>query len=599
MIRFAFYGRVSTEDQQDPQASRNWQRTRANSLIDGHGAIREEYFDVGLSRSIPWKRRLQASRLLAAMKDPERSFDAVVIGEPQRAFFGNQYGLTYPVLQHYGVALWVPEVGGAIDPESEAHDLVMSVFAGMSKGERNRIRIRVRTAMAAQAQIEGRFLGGRPPYGYQLTDAGPHPNPAKAADGRRLQALEPDPITGPIVQRIYAEYLAGYGIFAIAQRLTADGVLSPSAADPGRNRHRSGDAWSKSALRTILTNRRYTGRQVWNRQRKQESLIDVEDVGLGHQTRLAWNPSDVWVVSDEVAHPALVAPEVFEQVQRRLASRSPRTPRESGGRVRRPYALRGLVRCSECGRKMQGTWNHGRAHYRCRFPSEYALVNRIEHPAAVYLREDAVVEPLDAWLAAAFDPGALARVLAEVDEGPVADTADEASRRELAECDRLLARHRAALEAGADAQTVAEWTRDVRRRRAVAEASLRARPAGRRSKLGPEEIATLVDGLGGLITVLREADTNHKCELYQELGVSMTYQYRDRAVRVDVEPRMPVDLTVVSEGGLEPPRPYRALAPQASASAIPPLGPAHQSLAHRLLPPPTGPAVVGTSGDQR
>jgi DNA invertase Pin-like site-specific DNA recombinase len=57
----------------------------------------------------------------------------------------------------------VPEVGGPIDPANEAHDLVMSVFGGMSKAERNRIKIRVRTAMEAQARIEGRFLGGRPP----------------------------------------------------------------------------------------------------------------------------------------------------------------------------------------------------------------------------------------------------------------------------------------------------------------------------------------------------------------------------------------------------------------------------------------------------
>src|SRR5262245_33071767 len=35
----------------------------------------------------------------------------------------------------------------------------------MSKGERNRVQIRVRSAMA-QAQMEGRFLGGRPRYGY-------------------------------------------------------------------------------------------------------------------------------------------------------------------------------------------------------------------------------------------------------------------------------------------------------------------------------------------------------------------------------------------------------------------------------------------------
>jgi site-specific DNA recombinase len=161
-VRFAFYGRVSTEDNQDPEASRNWQLTRARALIDKHGSVVEQFFDVGQSRLIPWKRRPEAARLLAAIKaGPE--FDAVVIGEPQRAFCGNQYGLTYPILQHYGIALWVPEVGGSIDPESEAHDLVMSVFGGMSKGERNRIKIRVRAAMRSQTEIEGRFLGaGRP-----------------------------------------------------------------------------------------------------------------------------------------------------------------------------------------------------------------------------------------------------------------------------------------------------------------------------------------------------------------------------------------------------------------------------------------------------
>ncbi len=245
MIQFAFYGRVSTEDHQDPEASRNWQLARAQALIERHGRVVAEFFDVGQSRSIPWKRRPQAAALLEALRNPERGFDAVVIGEPQRAFYGNQYGLIFPVFVHYGVGLWVPEVGGAIDPQSEAHDLMMSVFGGMSKGERNRIKIRVRSAMAAQAQVEGRFLGGRPPYGYRLVDAGLHPNPAKAAEGKRLHRLEPDPITAAAVRRIFDEYLTGRGMFAIAEALTRDGVPSPSAHDPARNRHRCGVAWSK------------------------------------------------------------------------------------------------------------------------------------------------------------------------------------------------------------------------------------------------------------------------------------------------------------------------------------------------------------------
>jgi hypothetical protein len=120
-----------------------------------------------------------ASELLEALRNPDRGFGAVVIGEPQRAFYGNQFSLIFPLFEHLGVELWVPEVGGPLDQNNEAHDLVMSVYGGMSKGERNRIKVRVRSAMAAQAAVEGRFLGGRPPYGHQLADAGPHPIPPR------------------------------------------------------------------------------------------------------------------------------------------------------------------------------------------------------------------------------------------------------------------------------------------------------------------------------------------------------------------------------------------------------------------------------------
>ncbi|HEX9357126.1 MAG TPA: hypothetical protein VF933_25320, partial [Streptosporangiaceae bacterium] len=88
------------------------------------GVIVAEYFDVDKSRSIPPARRPQASLLLAELANPARGFDAVVVGEPQRAFYGNQFGNTFPLFEHHGVPLWVPEVGGPIDQANEAHDMI-------------------------------------------------------------------------------------------------------------------------------------------------------------------------------------------------------------------------------------------------------------------------------------------------------------------------------------------------------------------------------------------------------------------------------------------------------------------------------------------
>ena len=46
-LRFAFYGRVSTEEYQDPVSSRRWQFDFAAELVTGHGRIVAEFFDVG------------------------------------------------------------------------------------------------------------------------------------------------------------------------------------------------------------------------------------------------------------------------------------------------------------------------------------------------------------------------------------------------------------------------------------------------------------------------------------------------------------------------------------------------------------------------
>jgi hypothetical protein len=73
-LRFAFYGRVSTEDWQDPVTSRARQLVQAQALVAEYVRITGEYFDAGQSRVLPWARRPQAAALVAAMADPGRGF---------------------------------------------------------------------------------------------------------------------------------------------------------------------------------------------------------------------------------------------------------------------------------------------------------------------------------------------------------------------------------------------------------------------------------------------------------------------------------------------------------------------------------------------
>ena len=69
----------------------------------GNGRIVAEFFDVGQSRMLAWARRPQAAALVAALADPERGWDAIVIGEYERAFYGGQYASMAPLFEHYGI----------------------------------------------------------------------------------------------------------------------------------------------------------------------------------------------------------------------------------------------------------------------------------------------------------------------------------------------------------------------------------------------------------------------------------------------------------------------------------------------------------------
>ena len=528
--RLAFYGRCSTEDNQDPETSLGWQLGNARKFVEPLGGeIVAEFFDIGQSRSVPWDRRTEASRLLAELKRPNRGWDAVVVGEGTRCWFGNQFSLTAPRFAAYGVDLWVPELGGQFDSRNPSHKMLMSVLGGMSESERQHVQARVRSAMDAQVINEGRHQGGRAPYGYVVIDGGPHPNPRKAAEGYRLRVLAVDEPAAAVVRRIFAEYLNGMGDRAIANGLNRDGILCPSAKRPDQNGHRLADGWQGSTIRAIVENPRYTGYAIFGRWTKHEMLLDPDDVGAGHVVRFRRAQPDKVVRSRKPAHPVIIDVEQFTQAQllrRTKGAGGLKTARKSERNSRptkRTYLFRGLLRCDVCTRKMEGSPRKHAMYYRC--PARTLAPGSpflADHPAAVYLREDMLRDAVNEWLCEVFDPANrddTVAVLIASQEQPHVDSS--VARARLADAKSRLQRYRAAIEAGIDPIALVDAVNTAQAERTAAQAELDNTAAP--TAMTAAEVYARLDSLGDVAEVISEKDRDRLADLYAASDLRVCY----------------------------------------------------------------------------
>jgi hypothetical protein len=101
----------------------------------------------------------------------------------------------------------------------------------------------------------------------------------------------------------------------------------------------------------------------------------------------------------------------------------------------------------------------------------------------------------------------------------------------IADCDARLARYQAALDAGADPQAVAEWTRQVKAERAALARDTRPPDF---CQLTEVDIRTLIAGLGDLRDVVRDAEPAVKAAIYQQMGLKVTYLSGEDKIRAEV-----------------------------------------------------------------
>ena len=246
----------------------------------------------------------------------------------------------------------------------------------------------MRTAMATQTREQGRYLGGRPPYGYRLADAGPHPNKVHAAWGRRAYKLEPDPATAPIVAWMFAQRLAGHSVARITRALNDAGIPFPSAADPARNPHRAGTAWTLRTVAATLANPRYEPAGV-------EPAAYRFRPGRPGQYRAGASAGTAVEPARGLGHLPQATPRAGRRGRTLSPPRTP-PPRGPAGSAVRRYLLAGLLACGQCGRRLESAWSNGKPAYRCRHGYTSAARPDSGRPKNTYIREDQILPHLAA-----------------------------------------------------------------------------------------------------------------------------------------------------------------------------------------------------------
>ncbi|MGW1802347.1 zinc ribbon domain-containing protein [Streptomyces sp. NPDC001984] len=255
----------------------------------------------------------------------------------------------------------------------------------------------------------------------------------------------------------------------------------------------------------------------------------------------------VW--SNEPAHEAIISPNRFAAVQtlRRQRARNHGRQERAGKQGGRPYALRGRVRCSLCGRKMQPATIRNSVYYRCEFKDqEEALYPDLTHPRTVNLREDIVCQALDQWIARASAPDRLTATITVLSHASAAASTAEThtpeqtqARQAIKDRERRLARYQAALEAGVDPAVVTQWINHAQRDKEAARKKLDALPAVTRKKEPPldaQQIREITESLGDIAQRIHTASTEKKGPLYEALGITISYEKPTRTATVRSRP---------------------------------------------------------------
>jgi site-specific DNA recombinase len=321
--RAAIYCRVSTAGQEEDGTSLATQEQRCREYAAERGyTVVDVYRDVHTGMELHERPHLGELRALVR----GRQLDALIAYDLDRLSRDQAhiYILDDEATRHGVEVLFVTE---EFD-KTPIGKFMRSTKALFAEVEREKIKERTMRGKRARAE-SGRLLpSSRPLYGYRWVSV-----PRKDGNGLTHVGYQADPLTAPVVARIFAEYVAGGSLRSIAARLTAEGI--PTATGNAK--------WAPTSVRDVLDEHRYTG---------EASAWRTSETRANGKRILRLRPEEERVALPAGVIPALVDAGTFAAAQARLTEN-----RQHRGR---PLAdpdtgllLRGIGRCGYCGGTLQ------------------------------------------------------------------------------------------------------------------------------------------------------------------------------------------------------------------------------------------------------
>jgi DNA invertase Pin-like site-specific DNA recombinase len=228
-------------------------------------------------------------------------------------------------------------------------------------------------AVLRRKMEDGQFIGSFAAYGYKK-------------DPRDRHKLIIDEYAADVVKCIFDMYINGLGVSEIAQRLTQQGELTPSAYktnsglyynNPNAKKYcEKHGVWSVNTIRRILKNEMYTGSLVQGRYKK----LSYKSVKLTEQPESQW-------IKVYNCHEAIIDGMAFEKARQIMNRNLRKHTMKNGSTVN----LSGLVYCARCGSPFfkSGKTRDNRYYYlRC------SLAGKTRNMACSpnYIKEDVLTE---------------------------------------------------------------------------------------------------------------------------------------------------------------------------------------------------------------